>query len=92
MIALIRKKDLSQLKEDIGFCIGQRVRLTTNKGKKKVLTKEGVVESAYPNVFTVKFEGEQSSRRIAYSYTDVLTNAVEVIRCSDNLNIQDMMN
>ena len=26
-----------------------------NKGKKKVLTKEGVVESAYPNVFTVKF-------------------------------------
>ncbi len=91
---MIRKNDLSKLKEDIGFCIGQSVRITTNKGKKKVLTKEGVVESAYPNIFTVKFEDEQSStsRRIAYSYTDVLTNTVEVIRCSDNSNIQNLLN
>ena len=89
---MIRKNDLSKLKEDIAFCIGQSVRVTTNKGKKKVLTKEGVVESTYPNIFTVKFEDEQSSRRIAYSYTDVLTNTIEVIRCSDNLNIQNLLN
>ena len=89
---MIRKNDLSKLKEDIGFCIGQRVRVTTNKVKKKVLTKEGVVESAYPNIFTVKYEDEQSSRRISYSYTDVLTNTIEVIRCADNLNIQDFVN
>ncbi len=89
---MIRKNDLSKLKEDIGFCIGQSVRVTTNKGKKKVLTKEGVVESAYPSIFTVKFEDEQSTRRISYSYTDVLTNTIEVIRCSDNLNIQNFLN
>ena len=89
---MIRKNDLSKLKEDIGFCIGQSVRVTTNKVKKKVLTKEGVVESAYPNIFTVKYEDEQSSRRISYSYTDVLTNTIEVIRCADNLNIQDFVN
>lgn len=92
MITLIRKNDLSRVKEDIGVCIGQRVRLTTNKGKKKVNTKEGVVESAYPNIFTVKFEDEQSARRIAYSYTDVLTNSIEIIRCSDNQNIQNLLN
>ena len=85
---MIRKNDLSKIKEDISFCIGQKVRLTTNKGKKKVLTKEGVVESTYPNIFTVKFDGgENSGSRMSYSYTDVLTNTIELIRCSDNLNI-----
>lgn len=89
---MIRKNDLSKLKEDIGFCVGQKVKLTTNKGKKKVLTREGVIESTYPNIFTVKFDSIESSRRIAYSYTDILTNTVEVIRCSDNLNIQERFN
>lgn len=90
---MIRKNDLSKVESDIkNFCIGQRVRLTTNKGKKKVLTKEGVIESASSNLFTVKFEDEQSSSRTSYNYIDVLTNAVEVIRCSDNLNIRDFLN
>ena len=81
------KNDLSKIKKDISFCIGQKVRLTTNKGKKKVLTKEGVIESTYPNIFTVKFDGGDSAGRMSYSYTDVLTNTIELIRCSDNLNI-----
>lgn len=90
---MIRKNDLSKVESDIkNFCIGQKVRLTTNKGKKKVLTKEGVIESAYSNIFTVKFEDAQSASRSSYSYTDILTNAVEIIRCSDNLNIHDMLN
>lgn len=89
---MIRKNDLSKIKEDIGFCIGQSVRITTNKGKKKVLTKEGVLESISPYLFTVKFEDEQSSTRTSYTYADVLANTVEVIRCSDNLNIQNLLN
>lgn len=84
---MIRKNDLSRLKEDIGFCVGQKVRLTTNKGKKKVLTREGIIESTYPNIFTVKFDDAESSRRTAFSYTDILTNTVEVIRCEDNINL-----
>lgn len=81
------KNDLSRIKEDISFCIGQKVRLTTNKDKKKEFTKEGVIESTYPNIFTIKFDGKDNSGRISYSYTDVLTNTIELIRCSDNLNI-----
>ena len=86
---MIRKNDLSRIKEDISFCIGQKVRLTTNKGKKKVLTKEGIIESTYPNIFTVRFDNNDTANRMSYSYTDVLTNTVELIRCSDNVNIQE---
>lgn len=84
---MIRRNDLSKIKEDISFCIGQKVRLTTNKGKKKALTKEGIVESTYSNIFTVKFDGGDTASRMSYSYTDVLTNTIELIRCSDNVNI-----
>jgi len=89
---MIRKNDLSKIKEDIGFCIGQRVMLTTNKGKKKVSTREGIIESTYPNIFVVKVDENQSQRRISFSYTDVLTNTVELIKCSDNLNVQGILN
>ena len=89
---MIRQSNISKLKEDIGFCIGQNVRVTTNKGKKKVHIREGVVESICPHLFTVKFEDNQSIIRDSFSYADVLTNTVEIIRCSDNLNIQDFPN
>lgn len=84
---MIRKNDFLRLKEDIGFCVGQKVRLTTNKGKKKVLTKEGIIEKTYPNLFTVKFDDAESSVS-TYTYTDILTNTIEVIKCSDNINLQ----
>ena len=89
---MIRKNDLSKIREDIGFCIGQKVLLTTNKGKKKMNTKEGIVESTYANIFTVKFNSPESESRSSYSYTDVLTNTVEVIKCSDNSNIYQRFN
>ena len=89
---MIRKNDLSKIKEDIGFCIGQRVMLITNKGKKKVLTREGVLESICPHFFTVKFEDKQATIRDSFGYDEVLRNAVEVIRCSDNLDIQNFPN
>ena len=53
---MIRKNDLSKIKEDIGFCIGQRVMLTTNKGKKKVATREGIIESTDSDKFYVKLK------------------------------------
>jgi len=86
---MILKNDLSKIKEDISFCIGQKVRLTTNKGKKKVLTKEGIVEGTYANIFTVRFDAEDKARRESYNYADILTNTVELIRCSDNVNLYE---
>ncbi|MBE5812920.1 MAG: Veg protein [Clostridiales bacterium] len=89
---MIRKDDVSKLKEDISFCIGQKVRVTTDKGKKKMSTKEGIVESTYPNLFTVKFSGTGSNNITSFNYTEVLTNKIELIKCSDNSNIYQRFN
>jgi uncharacterized protein Veg len=86
---MIEKNDLFQIKKDIETCIGQKVQLKANKGRKKAFIREGILENTYPSIFIVKFENEyETTRRVSYSYTDVLTKAVELVVCGDESRIQ----
>lgn len=86
---MIEKNDLSQIKRDIETCIGEKVQLKANKGRKKSFIKEGILENTYPSIFVIKFENDyETTRRVSYSYTDILTKAVELVVCRDNKKIQ----
>jgi uncharacterized protein Veg len=86
---MIGKNDLTQIRKDIETCIGQKVQLKANKGRKKAFIREGVLENTYPSIFIVKFENDyEATRRVSYSYTDILTKAVEIVVCRDNKKIQ----
>jgi uncharacterized protein Veg len=85
---MIEKNDLFQIKKDIETCIGEKIQLKANKGRKKAFIKEGIVENTYPSIFIVKFENEyETTRRVSYSYTDILTKAVEIVICKSNKQI-----
>ncbi|MDD3840258.1 MAG: Veg family protein [Clostridia bacterium] len=80
---------LLNIKKDLDNHIGERVRLKANKGRRKSFVKEGIIEETYPSVFTVKIDDEKSSaRRLSYSYSDVLTQTVELVLCRDNIKIE----
>lgn len=86
---MAEKTDLIQIKRNIETCIGERVQLKSNKGRKKFFIREGIIENTYPSIFTIRFENEyEMTRRVSYSYTDVLTNAVELVVCKNNRRIQ----
>jgi uncharacterized protein Veg len=86
---MIGKNDLTQIRKDIETCIGQKVQLKANKGRKKAFIREGILENTYPSIFIVKFENDyEATRRVSYSYTDILTKAVEIVVCRDNKKIQ----
>lgn len=86
---MIEKCDLFQIKRDIETCIGEKVQLKTNKGRKKSVIREGVLENTYPSIFVIKFENDyETTRRVSFSYTDILTKAVELVVCKDNKRIQ----
>jgi uncharacterized protein Veg len=86
---MIEKGDLFQIKRDIETCVGQRVQLKANKGRKKSFIREGIIENSYPSIFVVKFENDYDmTRRVSYSYTDILTKAVELIVYKDDEKIQ----
>jgi len=76
---LATKETLSIIKRNVQDCIGEKVVLKTNKGRKKVLVKEGVLEEVYSNIFIVRINnGLDSERTVSYSYSDVLTETVEI--------------
>ena len=73
---MICKKDITDLKTDIGEMIGQKIVVRGSLGRSKSFEKEATIEKAYPNIFVVKYE--ENDRNVTYSYTDVLTRTVEV--------------
>ncbi|MCL2461806.1 MAG: Veg family protein [Defluviitaleaceae bacterium] len=56
--------------------------METNKGRHKSVVNEGVIANAYPSIFTVLLaERDGAERKLSFSYTDVLTNSVEITLC-----------
>ena len=80
------REELLRIKGALERSIGQKVRLTASKGRKKSVVRQGVIEETFPSIFIVKLDNTiddipSSSRRVSYSYTDILTKAIEVARC-----------
>lgn len=69
---------LDRIREDLGNFVGQRIKIRANRGRKKVLEVEGVLEGIYPKLFVVRLNERQAERRISYSYADLLTETVEL--------------
>lgn len=81
---LLEINSVTKIRKDLEGCIGKRVILKANKGRKRTTTREGILESAYPNLFVVKIANEYDSiRRVSYTYSDILTSTVEVTICED---------
>lgn len=81
----IEKNILIRIRKDIEKCIGKTVILKANKGRKKTVVKEGILEAAYPNLFIVKINNDHDNpRKVSYTYSDVLTGTVEVTVCSQS--------
>lgn len=77
-------RTLDVIKDELQNCIGKKVILKANKGRKKTTTKEGILEAVYPSLFVVRVSNEyESARRVSYTYSDVLTTTVEVTICDD---------
>ena len=80
---MFNRNDVTHVRNDIQRIIGSTVQLETNKGRHKSVISKGVVSNVYPSIFTVKLEGAASQRSMSFSYTDVLTNTVEITLCED---------
>jgi len=67
------------IKKGIGKYVGKKIVVKANKGRKKIITKTGMLEAIYPSIFIVKYgdEGEVISR-VSYSYSDILTSNVQI--------------
>ena len=65
---MICKSDIANLKTDIFEKVGQKIIVKGSLGRSKAFTKEATIEKAYPNIFVVRYEENNSNRRRSCRY------------------------
>jgi uncharacterized protein Veg len=73
---MVSKESLQKIKKDVDGYIGQRICVKANVGRNKCEYREGILEKTYTNTFNVI--DVNSPCPLNYSYTDLLTNNLEL--------------
>ncbi|MCG2795647.1 MAG: Veg family protein [Actinomycetia bacterium] len=70
---------MERIRDDLNECLGTKLKVKANKGRKIVIENMAVLEETYPHVFVVRVETKSApSQRVSYSYTDIITKTVEL--------------
>lgn len=81
-------KTLADIKKSLECHLGKRMQLKANGGRKKTIERSGVLRETYHAVFVVDLDQDENAfERVSYSYTDILTEAVEITILDDAQNL-----
>ncbi len=72
---------LSEIRQALDGFVGRRVLVKANRGRRKVVEREGTLERTYANHFVILLDEDKQYRRVSYSYADLLTDIVELSLC-----------
>ncbi len=79
---------VGRIRDDLRSYVGTRMKLRANIGRCKVIEREGILEETHPNLFVVKVDEKRNrTRRVSYSYADILTRTVELSDLDDGENL-----
>lgn len=78
-------KSIGDIKNSLDCHLGNRIVLKAKGGRKKTIERSGVLKETYASVFIVELDPEKHNfGRVSYTYTDVLTDNVQVSFEEDN--------
>ncbi len=83
----MKENVLDQIKEEVKSFVGHRVSVKANRGRRKAVEKEGVLEKTHKNVFVVRIKDHNQIRRLSYTYADLLTDDVVIKSKDDEVKI-----
>ena len=74
---------LNKVRSSIRQQCGSRVVIQLDRGRNKVDIQEGVIQKAYPSVFTILVDDEQDNapQLLSFSYTDIITKDIRMKLC-----------
>lgn len=68
------------IKNELESQIGKQVYLKADRGRKRFITRKGVLDAVYPSLFVVDLEFDDSpSRKMTFTYSDILTKTVQLM-------------
>ncbi len=84
---------MQRIRDDLNECLGARLRVKANKGRKIVVENLAVLEETYPHVFVVRVENKTAPhQRVSYSYADIITRTVELSHPETDEGLFDWLN
>lgn len=79
----MEQAQISKVRASVHQQCGNRVKIQLNRGRNKVDIQEGVIQKAYPSVFTILVDDEQDNapQLLSFSYTDIITKDIRMKLC-----------
>ena len=72
---------LDDIKRAVLLLKGEQVKLHINRGRRKILKFEGIIDNVYTSVFTVK--DNVATNTHTYSYSDILCGEVKITKSNE---------
>ena len=79
----MEQAQISKVRASVHQQCGNRVKIQLGRGRNKVDIQEGVIQKAYPSVFTILVDDEQDNapQLLSFSYTDIITKDIRMKLC-----------
>lgn len=80
----MQQKDLIRVRASVLQQCGSKVKIQLDRGRNKVDIQEGVIQNAYPSVFTILIDDERDEnppQLLSFSYTDIITRDIRMKLC-----------
>lgn len=79
----MEQAQISKVRASVHQQCGNRVKIQLDRGRNKVDIQEGLIQKAYPSVFTILVDDEQDNapQLLSFSYTDIITKDIRMKLC-----------
>ncbi len=80
----MEQTELNRVRASVFQQCGNRVKIQLDRGRNKVDIQEGVIQKAYPSVFTVLVDDvrdENPPQLLSFSYIDIVTKEIRMKLC-----------
>lgn len=80
----MQQQDLNRVRASVLQQCGSKVKIQLDRGRNKVDIQEGVIQKAYPSVFTILINDEGDGnppQLLSFSYTDIITRDIRMKLC-----------
>ena len=80
----MQQADISKVRASVSQQCGRKVLIQLDRGRNKIDIQEGVIQKAYPSVFTILVNDEQEQnppQLLSFSYSDILTRDIRMKLC-----------
>lgn len=80
----MQQEDINKVRASVHQQCGSKVMIQLDRGRNKIDVQEGVIQNAYPSVFTILINDQNKDnppQLLSFSYTDIITKDIRMKLC-----------